>query len=132
MQDWLPALEGVVEKLNRGATVADVGCGHGASTILMAKAFPKSKFIGFDYHLASVHRAEQAARDAGVAANCRFEVATAKDYPGNTFDLVACLRLPARHGRSGRRGEARVSIAQARWHVDDRRTVRQRCDRAII
>ena len=71
VQDWLPALEGVVEKLNRGATVADVGCGHGASTILMAKAFPKSQFIGFDYHLASVHRAEQSARDAGVAENCR-------------------------------------------------------------
>jgi 2-polyprenyl-3-methyl-5-hydroxy-6-metoxy-1,4-benzoquinol methylase len=87
VQDWLPALEGVVEKLKRGATVADVGCGHGASTILMAKAFPKSTFIGFDYHLASVHHAEESARAAGVGESCRFDVAAAKDFPGQ-FDLV--------------------------------------------
>ncbi len=88
VQDWLPALDSVVEKLHRGATVADVGCGHGASTILMAQAFPNSKFVGFDYHLASVHRAEQAARDAGVGKHCHFEVAAAKDFPGNGYDLV--------------------------------------------
>lgn len=85
---WLPALDGVVAKLNRGAVVADVGCGHGASTILMARAFPDSTFTGFDYHAPSIERARQAAEDAGVAGNTRFEIATAKNYPG-TYDLVA-------------------------------------------
>jgi SAM-dependent methyltransferase len=89
VQDWLPALDGVVDKLQRGATAADVGCGHGASTILMAQAFPKSKFAGFDYHPASVDRANEAAKAAGVAGNCRFEVASAKDFPGTNYDLVA-------------------------------------------
>lgn len=88
ISSWLPALDGVVEKLERGAEVADVGCGHGASTILMAKAFPQSGFVGFDYHPASIERARQAAAEAGVAANARFEVATAKTFPG-TYDLVA-------------------------------------------
>ena len=87
MQDWLPALDGVVEKLKLGAVVADVGCGHGASTILMAAAFPNSQFVGFDYHLASVHRADQAAADAAVADRCKFEVAAAKDFTGQ-YDLV--------------------------------------------
>jgi len=85
---WLPALDGVVDKLARGATVADVGCGHGASTITMARAFPASQFVGFDYHVPSVERARAAAAEAGVATNTRFEVATAKSYAGR-FDLVA-------------------------------------------
>jgi SAM-dependent methyltransferase len=85
---WLPALDGVVEKLERGATVADVGCGHGSSTIVMASAFPNSRFIGFDYHAASVERAREAAQEAGVSANTRFEVAHAKNFEGR-FDLVA-------------------------------------------
>ena len=88
VSEWIPALDGVREKLERGARVADVGCGHGASVILMAKAFPKSKFFGFDYHQPSIDRAGEAARDAGVADRATFERATAKDYPG-TFDLVA-------------------------------------------
>jgi SAM-dependent methyltransferase len=86
--EWIPALNGVREKLERGASVADVGCGHGSSTILMAKAFPKSSFIGFDYHQPSLDRAAEAAREAGVA-NVRFQRAAAKEYPGENYDLVA-------------------------------------------
>jgi 2-polyprenyl-3-methyl-5-hydroxy-6-metoxy-1,4-benzoquinol methylase len=85
---WLPALEGVVDKLQRGAEVADVGCGHGASTVLMARAFPNSRFTGFDYHPASIDSARKAAAAAGVSGNTRFEVAPAKSYPGS-YDLVA-------------------------------------------
>ena len=88
VQEWLPALDGVVAKLERGATVADVGCGHGASTIIMAQAFPNSRFVGFDYHDGSIARATAAAREAGVAGTVRFEVAPAKDYPGTGYDLV--------------------------------------------
>lgn len=86
--EWLPALEGVEQKLRAGAEVADVGCGHGASTILMAQAFPNSRFTGFDYHPASIERARERAADAGVADRARFEVAAAKDYPGGGYDLV--------------------------------------------
>jgi SAM-dependent methyltransferase len=89
VSEWLPALDGVVEKLDRGARVADVGCGHGASAILMARAFPRSTFIGFDYHAPSVDRAREAAKEAGVAANCQFEVADSRHYPGTGYDLVA-------------------------------------------
>jgi SAM-dependent methyltransferase len=88
VSEWIPALDGVREKLESGARVADVGCGHGASVILMAKAFPKSQFFGFDYHQPSIDRARELARQAGVADRATFERATAKDYPG-TFDLVA-------------------------------------------
>lgn len=87
--NWLPALDGVVAKLERGARVADVGCGHGASTVVMARAFPNSKFVGFDYHGPSVERARQAAKEAGVADRCTFEVAPAKSFPGSGYDLVA-------------------------------------------
>jgi SAM-dependent methyltransferase len=89
VNEWLPALAGVREKLERGAKVADVGCGHGASTILMANAFPRSTFIGFDYHGPSVERARAASKEAGVESRCKFEVADAKTYPGNGYDLVA-------------------------------------------
>ena len=91
VQDWIPALDGVAEKLERGAKVADVGCGHGASTTLMAQAFPNSRFTGFDYHEPSIRRARAAALSAGVAANARFEVAKAKDFPGAEYDLIACF-----------------------------------------
>jgi SAM-dependent methyltransferase len=88
VSEWIPALDGVKEKLERGARVADVGCGHGASVILMAKAFPKSQFFGFDYHEPSILRAREAAQEAGLAGRAQFERASAKDY-GGTFDLVA-------------------------------------------
>ncbi|MBR1217209.1 class I SAM-dependent methyltransferase [Bradyrhizobium sp. U87765 SZCCT0131] len=88
VSSWLPALDGVVDRLQRGAEVADVGCGHGASTIVMARAFPKSRFTGFDYHPPSVERARQSAAEAGVAGNTRFDIATAKTFPGH-YDLVA-------------------------------------------
>jgi 2-polyprenyl-3-methyl-5-hydroxy-6-metoxy-1,4-benzoquinol methylase len=85
---WIPALDDVETKLTEGARVADVGCGHGASTILMAKAYPKSTFIGFDYHGASIEYARKAASEAGVSDRVTFEVAKAKDYPGHDYDFV--------------------------------------------
>lgn len=88
---WIPALKGVKQKLEKGARVADVGCGHGASTILMALAFPKSKFYGFDYHAQSIVRARQLAKEAGVSRRITFEQASAKDFPAHGFDLVACF-----------------------------------------
>ena len=85
---WLPALEGVVAKLEDGASVADVGCGHGASTILMAQAFPNSTFVGTDYHAGSIETARERALEAGVADRVRFEVAPASAYAGGGYDLV--------------------------------------------
>jgi SAM-dependent methyltransferase len=88
VSSWIPALDGVQAKLEAGALVADVGCGHGASTILMAQAFPRSEFRGFDYHAPSIDRAREAAREAGVDGRVRFEVAPAKEYGGGDYDLV--------------------------------------------
>jgi SAM-dependent methyltransferase len=85
---WIPALEGVEEKLRAGARVADVGCGHGVSTLVMAKAFPKSTFVGFDYHGPSIEVARQRAKEAGVADRLTFERASAKEFPGTGYDLV--------------------------------------------
>jgi SAM-dependent methyltransferase len=87
--EWIPALNGVREKLEKGALVADVGCGHGASTILMAKAFPKSRFHGFDYHGPSIEQARKSAEEAGVADRITFERASAKEFPARNYDLVA-------------------------------------------
>ncbi|OGU20694.1 MAG: SAM-dependent methyltransferase [Hydrogenophilales bacterium RIFOXYD1_FULL_62_11] len=89
IQHWIPAIEGLADTLARGTRVADIGCGHGVSTILMAQAYPNSEFVGFDYHAASVAEANKRAADAGVAANCRFEVAGAKDFLGRGYDFVA-------------------------------------------
>jgi SAM-dependent methyltransferase len=88
VDEWLPALNGVVDALRRGARVADVGCGHGASTVLMAEAFPASTFHGYDYHPASIEQATAAAREAGVSDRVRFDVAAADGYPGSAYDLV--------------------------------------------
>jgi 2-polyprenyl-3-methyl-5-hydroxy-6-metoxy-1,4-benzoquinol methylase len=91
VQEWIPALEGVEAKLERGAKVADVGCGYGISTILMAEAYPESTFVGFDYHREAIEAAREQAREAGVHDRVSFELATATDFPGTGYDLVACF-----------------------------------------
>lgn len=107
--DWLPALDGVVARLERGGSVIDVGCGHGAATILMAEAFPASTFTGVDLHAESIAAARLRAREAGVADRVRFEVGSATDYPGDGYDLIAFFDAlhdlgdpvgAARHARS--------------------------------
>jgi SAM-dependent methyltransferase len=89
VSSWIPALQDVQQKLEAGARVADVGCGKGASTILMAKAFPKSQFTGFDYHDQSIEGARDSAKRQGIADRVTFEVAKAKEYPGTNYDFVA-------------------------------------------
>ena len=86
--EWLPALDGVVEKLEAGGKVADIGCGHGSSTILMAQAFPNSTFVGSDYHEGSIEAARKRAEEAGVSDRVTFEVAHADSAPGGDYDLV--------------------------------------------
>jgi 2-polyprenyl-3-methyl-5-hydroxy-6-metoxy-1,4-benzoquinol methylase len=88
ISSWIPAFDGVEDKLKLGAKVADVGCGLGASTILMAQAFPNSAFIGFDYHDKSIEMARQRAVEAGIADRVKFEIAKAQDYPGENYDFV--------------------------------------------
>ena len=87
--NWLPALNGTTSRLEAGASVADIGCGHGASTLIMAEAYPNSTFAGYDYHAPSVEAARAAANRAGLGERVRFEVASAQDYPGSSYDLVA-------------------------------------------
>ncbi len=91
VDDWLPSLDGVVEKLERGAKVADVGCGHGISTQIMARAFPRSTFVGFDFHPESIAAAREHAQQGHPLANLRFEVADARQFPGSDYDLVTCF-----------------------------------------
>lgn len=86
--EWIPALTGIEERLQKGGKVADVGCGHGASTILMAQAYPNSEFFGYDYHEGSIETARQKAEEAGVADRVTFEVVNSKEFPGEDFDLV--------------------------------------------
>jgi len=89
VSSWIPALSGVKEKLERGARVADVGCGKGASTILMANAFPNSRFVGFDYHDKSIEAARESASKNGLAGRVSFDVSSAKNFPGKDYDFVA-------------------------------------------
>ncbi|MBV8721635.1 MAG: methyltransferase domain-containing protein [Candidatus Eremiobacteraeota bacterium] len=89
--DWIPALDGVDKRLRSGGRVADVGCGLGTSTILMAQAYPASEFVGYDYHAGSIEAARRAAERAGVADRVRFEVATAAGFPGKGYDFIACF-----------------------------------------
>ena len=89
VSSWIPALEGVELKLRAGARVADIGCGHGASTILMAKAYPRSQFVGFDYHEPSIEAAREKAKAAGLSDRVNFEAAQSKAFPGKDYDLVA-------------------------------------------
>jgi SAM-dependent methyltransferase len=125
VKNWLPALDGVVEKLERGARVADVGCGHGYSTLMMARAFPNSEFIGFDFHPDSIRDARQHAEEHGAAGNIRFGVSSAKDYPGKDYDLVTffdCLHDmgdpigAARHVRRSLRSEGTWMIVEPFAH----------------
>ena len=120
LASWLPALDGAVAKLIRGGKAADVGCGHGASTILMAQAFPASEFIGYDYHAASIEVARERAAAVG-ATNARFEVADATNYAGNDFDLIAffdCLHDmgdpdgAAKHARQALRSDGHCMIVE--------------------
>ena len=114
--EWIPALDGVEEKLKSGARVADVGCGHGASVVVMAEAYPKSQIWGFDFHGPSIETARERAKDAGVGERTTFEVAGAKEYPG-TYDLICffdCL-----HDMGDPVGIA----AYAREHLDSDGTV---------
>ncbi len=89
VSSWIPALDGVDEKLRAGAKVADVGCGHGASTLLLAESYPRSEITGFDYHGPSIEQARRHMADAGHAGRATFDVATAADFPGTDYDLVA-------------------------------------------
>jgi SAM-dependent methyltransferase len=86
-ENWIPALDGVQQKLGTGTRVADIGCGHGISTLIMAKAFPKSEFYGFDLHPASIEAANRHAQEQQIT-NVRFSIATAKDFPGNDYGFV--------------------------------------------
>lgn len=122
VSEWIPALEGMKEKLERGAAVADIGCGHGASTMLMARAFPKSRFFGFDYHSGSVEHARHLAGRDGLLDQITFEVASAKSYPANGgYDLIAffdCLHDmgdpagAARHALSALKPDGTLMIVE--------------------
>ncbi|MDH4872361.1 class I SAM-dependent methyltransferase [Pseudomonas sp. BN515] len=131
--EWLPSLDGVVDKLQAGAKVADVGCGHGASTVILAQAFPASRFIGFDYHGPSIETANRRAQDGGVADRATFVQASAKDYPGDGFDLICyfdCLHDmgdpvgAARHAYQTLKPDGTVLLVEpfAHDHLDDNMT----------
>lgn len=127
VHEWIPALDGMEQRLREGALVADVGCGHGASTVIMAQAYPRSRFRGFDFHDASIETARRRAREAGVADRLSFEQSAATDFPGQGYDLVAhfdCLHdLPdpvssARRARQALRPDGSWLIVEP--FADDR------------
>jgi len=133
LTEWIPALEGVQAKLEAGARVADVGCGHGASTILLAKAFPRSTFVGSDYHEGSIEVARERARAAGVQDRVRFEVASATEFTGTGYDLIAVFDAlhdmgdpvgAARHVRSAIADDGTWMVVEpmAGDHVEDNLT----------
>lgn len=133
VSEWLPALDGVVDKLEAGITVADVGCGHGHSSILMAEAFPNSRFHGFDVHAASVDEARRNAKQAGVAERVSFDLARAADYPGRGYDLICffdCLHdmgdplAAARHAFDALAPDGTVMLVEpfANDRVEDNRS----------
>jgi 2-polyprenyl-3-methyl-5-hydroxy-6-metoxy-1,4-benzoquinol methylase len=120
VSDWLPALDGVVDKLKAGGRVADVGCGHGVSTILMAQTFPESQFVGIDYHDASIEIAREHAAEAGLT-NASFVVADATSYQGSDYDLIAffdCLHDmanpagAARHARQALKPDGHCMLVE--------------------
>ena len=121
VQSWLPALDGLVSELESGGSVADVGCGHGFSTVIMAKAFPNATFVGYDFHPDSIAEARRHAEQHGVSTNTRFEVALASDFPGKDLDLVTffdCLHDmgdplgAARHVRETLKPDGRWMIVE--------------------
>ncbi len=127
---WIPALTGVEAALKRGGSVADIGCGHGASTIVMAKAFPKSRFVGSDYHDGSIAVARQRAEEAGVADRVSFEVAPASGFSGDSYDLICFMDCfhdlgdpegAARHARAALSAAGSVLLVEpfAGDHVED-------------
>jgi SAM-dependent methyltransferase len=119
VSSWLPALDGVVAKLERGAKVADVGCGLGASAILMAQAFPRSRYFGYDSHAPSIEAARERAAEAGVGDRVTFEVASATDFPGRAYDLVChfdCLHDMENPIGAGRRVRE-VLAADGSWMI---------------
>ena len=122
---WLPALDGVVERLRAGARVADIGCGYGYSTIIMAEAFPKSTFTGIDYHAPSLDAAAKAASEAGVGDRVSFQVAGGGNFRGTTFEPSHLLRLPARHGRPAGSRAPDTGGARGRRHMDAGRSRRR-------
>ena len=127
VSSWLPALHGVTEKLHAGAKVADVGCGHGASTVIMAEAFPRSRFIGYDYHGPSIDTARSRAEEAGVQDRVQFHQAAAKDFPEDGFDLICffdCLHDmgdpvgAARHAGQALNDDGTVLLVEPFAHDD--------------
>ncbi len=130
VQNWLPTLDGVMDKLKSGINVADIGCGYGHSTIIMAKAFPNSHLFGFDYHQESIDEARTIAAEEGVADRVHFEVATAKNFPDNRYSLICYLDClhdmgdpvgAARHAKRVLSGDGSIMLVEpyAGDHVQD-------------